>query len=211
MLNLADFAKLGPDNAKSLEQTFGVLYQLGISLSLLSGHNKLLSVTPHIRTEVGQAFNGMLKLVRDVSIYYHAAVHGMLSGENSLDFMSLFGGQIDEFYTREKYITDAIWKHQLGENESLGIATLRSWLDTRDRMLKKLHKERLLTPEHRDEYTCEWFHRHLIDFSRSQEDVLALHGPEGCGKTYLSRWTVDRLQRPLGKKTCECCLFRDCS
>ncbi len=202
-IDMADFAKLGPDNAKVLEVTFGIFYQIGIILSHLFDINKLLYVKPHIRREVGLAFDGILKLVRDVSIHYHAEVHGMMSGETSLDFMSLFGGQIDGFYAREKYITDAVWKHQLGEDESISIATLRSWLDTHDRMLKKLYQERLLTPEHGDEYTCEWFQRHLMDFSRSQDDVFAMFGPEGCGKTYLSRWIIERLQRRLGKKTCE--------
>ena len=199
----ADFEKLGPDNAKTLETTFGVFYELGLSLSLLLRHNKLLYADGHIRMEVGQAFNGLLMLVRDVSMYYHAMVNGMLSSETSLDFGSLFGRQIKGFQSHKKHIVDAMWKHQLGEQESIDVATLRSWLGPRDSTLKKLHKNRVLTPEHRDEYTCEWFQRHLLDFSRSQDDVLALFGREGCGKTYLSRWIVERLQRPLAKKTCK--------
>ena len=151
--------------------------------------------------EAGQCFNGMLTIVRDVSMYYHAKVNGMLSNEASLDFNTVFGGQIADFYARKKHLINAMWKHQLGEEQAMDIATLLSWLGPRDRVLKKLHKDRALTPEHRDEYTCEWFQRPLLDFSRSQHDILAVFGPEGCGKTYLSQWTIERLQRPLGKKT----------
>ena len=151
--------------------------------------------------EVGQAFNGMLLLVREISMYYNAKAVGMQSSEASVDFISLFGAQIEHFYYHRKLITDEMWKHQLGEDESMEIATISAWLNPRDSVLKKLHKDRVLTPEHRDEYTCEWFQRHLLDFSRSQDDVLALVGREGCGKTYLFRWIVERLQRPIGKKS----------
>ena len=151
--------------------------------------------------EVGQAFNGMLLLVREISMYYNAKATGMLSSEAIVDFISLFGAQIEHFYSHRKLITDEMWKHQLGEHEPVDIATISTWLSPRDSVLKKLHKDRMLTPEHRDEYTCEWFQRHLLDFSRSQDDILALVGREGCGKTYLFRWIVERLQRPIGKKT----------
>ena len=151
--------------------------------------------------EVGQAFNGMLLLVREISMYYSAKAVGMQSSQASVDFISLFGAQIEHFYYHRKLITDEMWKHQLGEDESMDIATISAWLSPRDSVLKKLHKDRVLTPEHRDEYTCEWFQRHLLDFSRSQDDVLALVGREGCGKTYLFRWIVERLQRPIGKKS----------
>ena len=155
----------------------------------------------------------MLKLVRDISIHYNALVSGMLSAESNVNFTTLFGGQIKAFRSRKTHIIDSIWKHQLGEQETMDVATLRSWLSPRDRMLKQLHGDQLLTPEHRDEYTCEWFQRPLLDFTRHKErkedlqDILAIHGTEGCGKTYLSRWLVERLQRPLGKKSRECILL----
>lgn len=196
-----DHLQLGPDNAKALETTFGIFYQLGLSLSLLLRHNRLLHVTTHISLEVAEAFNDMLKLVREISIYYIALVNGMLSNEASVDLTFLSGGQIKSFRSRRNHITDSMWENQLGEQESMDIAILRSWLTPRDRVLKQLHGDRLLTPEHRDEYTCEWFQRHLLNFSRSQEDVLGVVAPEGCGKSYLSRWVVERLQRPVGKKS----------
>ena len=149
----ADLVQLGPDNAKALETTFGVFYELGLSLSLLLRHNKLLYANSHIRTEVGQAFNCLLILVREVGIYYHAMVNGMLSNETTLDFSSLFGRQIKSFLSHKKHIVNAMWGYQLGEQESHEVVTLRSWLEPRDRTLKKLHKNRVLIPDHREEYT----------------------------------------------------------
>ena len=192
---IANFVQLGPDNDRALETTFGAFYQLGLSLSLLLRQNKLLRANSHIRMEVAQAFNGILVLVRDVSTYYYAR-----SEETSFDFTSQFRAQIQGFASRKNRAVDSMWRQQLGEDESMDIATLRSWLKPRDRMLEKLHQDRVLSPDHRDEYTCEWFQRELLDFSRSSEDILALFGPEGCGKSYLSRWILERLERPLSKK-----------
>jgi ABC-type lipoprotein export system ATPase subunit len=45
--------------------------------------------------------------------------------------------------------------------------------------------------------------RPLLDFSRSTEDVLAITGPSGSGKSILAGWIVERLQKPLDKKMYE--------
>lgn len=147
-------------------------------------------------------------LVRDVSIYYYAQVNAVSAGQVSLDFNSTFGGHIEAFHKRKSRITDAMWQHELGDEASMDVETLRAWLLPRDRNLQTLIKNRLHAPGHRDEYTCEWFQRHLLDFSRSKEDGLSIVGPAGCGKSVLSRWIIERLQRPLGKRTYETLFFR---
>lgn len=100
-----------------------------------------------------------------------------------------------------------MWQHELGDDMSVDVETLRAWLRPRDRNLQTLVKNRVHAPGHRDEYTCEWFQRHLLDFSRSKDDGLAIVGPAGCGKSVLSHWIIERLQRPLGKKTYETLFF----
>ncbi|KAL9615079.1 MAG: hypothetical protein Q9167_000502 [Letrouitia subvulpina] len=195
-------AKLGPENARALETTFRVFYQLGLSISLLLRHNKLLNANNHIRREVGYAFNDLLKLVGEVTIHYRISFfHG--SRETHLDFNSVFGRQMAEFHQRKNHITDAMWKYSLEDDQSMEIRSIRKWLSPRDRTLKKLLQENDFAPGHRDEYTCEWFQSHLLGFSRSKYETLSIHGPAGCGKSVLSSWIVERLQRPIGKKTYE--------
>ena len=204
----ANSAKLGPSNAQALEKTFAVFYELGLSISVLLRHDNLLHANEDIRVEVGQAFNDLLMLVRDVSIHYYTQVNAISAGKVSLDFNSTFGGHIEAFHKRKSRITDAMWQHELGDEASMDVETLRAWLRPRDRNLQTLVKDRLHAPSHRDEYTCEWFQRHLLDFSRSKEDGLSIVGPAGCGKSVLSHWILERLQRPLGKRTYETLFFR---
>lgn len=52
---------------------------------------------------------------------------------------------------------------------------------------------------YRAEFTCEWLQRHLIDFFRGKDDILAVDGPAGSGKSVLSGWIEERLQRPLAR------------
>ena len=170
-------------------------------------HDNLLHADENIRLEVGQAFNDLLVLVRDVSIYYYAQVKAISAGQVSLDFNSTFGGHIETFHKRKTRITDAMWRIELGDDEPMDVETLRAWLRPRDRNLQTLVRNRFDAPGHRDEYTCEWFQRHLLDFSRSRKDGLSIVGPSGCGKSVLSRWIVERLQRPLGKRSYETLFF----
>lgn len=195
--------QLGHENAKAIELTFGAFHRLGLALSPLLRQKRLLHATNTIRSEIGHAFNDFLTLAREVSMHYHSAVNGLAPGQINLDFTAVFGKNIDAFWSRKDRIVDAIWKYQLPEDISVDAKTLRSWLNTRDRRLKTYYNERSITPTHRDEYTCEWFQRQLLDFSRSKDDVLAVFAAEGYGKTHIAKWVAERLQRPLGKKTCK--------
>lgn len=190
---------LGPENAQALETTFGVFYRLGLSISMLLQDGVLLSANSHVRTEVGQAFKSLLVLVREVSLYYKSKSRTSI-GQTSFDFNGVFGGQISAFHQRKNHILDAMWEYSLGDEATMEVKNLRKWLGPHDSGLQKLLKAGHSAPGDRDEYTCEWFQSHLLSFSRSQNDTLAIHGPAGCGKSVLWDWIVERLQRSLGKR-----------
>ncbi|KAL9029307.1 MAG: hypothetical protein Q9196_002433 [Gyalolechia fulgens] len=192
--------QLGPSNAQALEMTFSVFYKLGLSISLLLRRNTLLTATEHLRREVGYAFNDLLLLVRDVSLYYRARLLGS-APETSFDFNTAFGHQVSGFDQRKAGIVNAMWGHALGHQALSQMQTLRKWLQPSDRASRKLLGGNETRAGGRAEFTCEWFQSHLLAFTRSQNDILAIHGPAGCGKSVLAGWIVERLQRPLGKKT----------
>ena len=181
--------------------TFAVFYKFGLSVSFFLRHNKLLGVTSHIRAEVGEAFNAMLQLVREVSLYYKLRVGEISSHEVTVDFNHMFGRYIDAFHLHKNRITDDMWEHVLGDDVSVGIRTVRTWLGPRDRKLQTILDDRLAARNFRDEYTCEWFQRYLMSFTRGRDDVLLVTGEPGSGKSVLAGWIVERLQRPLGRKT----------
>ncbi|KAL8964252.1 MAG: hypothetical protein Q9183_004586 [Haloplaca sp. 2 TL-2023] len=191
--------RLGPDNAQALATTFGEFYRLGLSVSVLLRNDVLLSANARVRNQVGQAFNALLTLVRDVSLYYVVRLQGSAE-EVSFDLNSMFGGQITAFTKRKVHIVDEVWGHVLGNEAAMATKTLRKWLspDPGPQNMKKMTD---MAPAQREEFTCEWFQSHLLAFTRSDNDVLAMYGPAGCGKTFLSSWIVERLQRPVGRKS----------
>lgn len=191
--------QLGPDNAQALETTFAVFYKLGLSIAFLLRRNSLLTASEVLRSEVGHSFNDLLILVRDVSLYYRARLFGG-AHEAAFDFNEIFGRQISGFNQRKIGIVNAMWEHALGHQASAQIQMVRKWLQPGDSMLQKLLIDNEAAVGRRHEFTCEWFQSHLLAFTRSHDDVLSLQGPAGCGKSVLSSWIVERLQRPLGKK-----------
>lgn len=95
-----------------------------------------------------------------------------------------------------------MWTSQLqDENESVDIRTVRKWLSVRDNTIQNILNDRRSVRGQRDEYTCDWFQRYLLDFSRGKDELFSVTGPSGCGKSVLAGWIVERLQRPLGRKT----------
>lgn len=166
---------------------------------MLLRNSVLLAADGQIRTEVGQAFNALLLLVREVSLYYSSKTHSGAK-EVSFDFNGMFSGQIAAFYQRKNHIVDAMWEHSLGDEAAIEVRILRKWLGPQDAGLQKMIKMDDTPTADREEYTCEWFQSHLLAFTRSKKDALAINGPTGCGKSVLAGWLVERLQRPLGRK-----------
>ncbi|KAL8948011.1 MAG: hypothetical protein Q9222_005762 [Ikaeria aurantiellina] len=203
--------QLGPENARALETTFAAFYRLGLTISFLLRRNSLLTATPQLRSQVGYAFNDLLKLVYDVSLHYRASILGS-THSTRFDFNSVFGRQISGFNQRKAGIINAMWEHVLGRQAMIQIQTLRSWLEPADQVSCKLLCGDESVAHKRHEFTCEWFQSHLLAFSRSREDTLLLQGSAGCGKSTLASWIVERLQRPIGKKvydTVQCSIESD--
>ena len=193
-------SQLGPDNAEALETTFAVFYKLGLSIAFLLRRDKLLTASGFLRIEVSRSLNDLLVLVRDVSLFYRVKLFSGVH-ETAFDFNTVFGRQVSTFSQRRAAIVNAMWEQVLGHQSSTQILTVRNWLQPRDRSLRKLVTEPEAAAGRRDEFTCEWFQSHLLAFTRSQDDVLSLQGPSGCGKSVLAGWIIERLQRPLGKKS----------
>ena len=139
----------------------------------------------------------------------------------TIDFDSLFGKTIDSFYNRKDTVSSAVWTYQLQKNldfqSELCVATafldlthkvamtvdvhsIRRWLSPSDRTVRRLVTNPLGEKSYREEYTCEWFQKPLLDFLRSKHQSLLVSGQSGSGKTVLSGWIIDRLQRPIGRK-----------
>lgn len=55
----------------------------------------------------------------------------------------------------------------------------------------------------RADFTCEWFDRHLSDFTRGGKELMLVTGKPSAGKSVLSEWVVERLQASTGRRASE--------
>lgn len=78
---------------------------------------------------------------------------------------------------------------------------IRDWLSPQDRTLRLISSDIMNSRGKRDEFTCEWFQTHLVEFTRGSEDVFLISGSDGSGKSFLSGWIAERLHRTLDRKT----------
>lgn len=93
-----------------------------------------------------------------------------------------------------------MWTYSLGGDSLDDVRKVRKLLDPRSNTLKAISADSNLYKSQYDEYTCEWFQRHLLEFTRGKDEILAITAPAGCGKTVLSSWIHERLQRPMDNK-----------
>ena len=78
---------------------------------------------------------------------------------------------------------------------------LSRWLAPQDPVLASLSRDHTTFADHQAEFTCLWFQKHLSRFIQSNNSYLAVTGQPGCGKTVLAASIVERLQRPLGRRS----------
>ncbi|RDW79411.1 hypothetical protein BP6252_04049 [Coleophoma cylindrospora] len=193
--------ELGPENAQAIEIAFQQLYKIGLSLSFLLRHHELMSGNMHIRTDMGQAFTAILELVRDISLNYSMRIGAISSSEVTIDFSSIFGSHIRAFNQHKENIIEGMWKTQI--MNIADVKEIRRWLAVHDSTAQTILQEQSNGGIYRDEYTCDWFQSHLLGFVRGSKDIFAVCGSPGCGKSYLSSWIIERLQRPLNRVSYE--------
>ena len=80
------------------------------------------------------------------------------------------------------------------------VHSIRGWLSPTDRIMRRLESDPTDEKTYREEFTAEWLQRPLLEFLHSKHRAMTLTGPMGSGKSVLSAWITDRLQRPIGRK-----------
>ena len=83
----------------------------------------------------------------------------------------------------------------------MDMSTIRRWLTPQDRTLRLLSTDTMNSRSDRADFTCEWFQPHLLEFCRSSEDMFLITGGPGSGKSTLASWTMERLEKSLGRKS----------
>lgn len=123
-----------------------------------------------------------------------------------LDIFEVFGETIQTFRSRKVEITQEIWNYQIENSgveaeDALDVDVLSRWLTPQDPVLSSLSNDHTLFAEQQAEFTCLWFLKHLSHFMQCQDKFMLINGDSTSGKTVLAASIVERLQRPIGRKS----------
>lgn len=161
--------------------------------------------SPQIMDNVSRAFSDMLTIVADVAVTYYGAVHRLEGDQTStkLDIYSRFGHHMESFRARVRLCAYEVWRYVLERSmeDPEQIMVLQAWLAPQDTVLAMLASDHVNLVSRAEEYTCTWLQSHLNSFFKGDEKCLLVQGKAGSGKTTLANWAVDRLQRPVSRKS----------
>ena len=194
---------MGPNQESALEPAFNAFYRLGLLLSFFYRNKSLFQTSDQVQDLLGEAFAALIELVGDIALHYRKKLNSMRSSSVTFDFNAAFGDSILAVEKYQKSISKVLWEHNIRKSKvksAVKIATIQDWLVPRDATVKLLTNSKKIDKAKRTEYTCEWLQRHLLEFLRSEDRTFMLNGPVGCGKSVLTDWLEERLQRPLGRK-----------
>ena len=97
---------------------------------------------------------------------------------------------------------DCIDQESINNVTDISVDLIREFLLPNDTVTRTLAVSRFIRKPRAD-YTCEWFSRHLTDFTRSENGILLVTGKPATGKTVLAQWVVERLQSLDGRRASE--------
>lgn len=156
---------------------------------------------------VSKAFSDMLTIVADVAMAFYGAVSRVQRGHSQvstkLDIYARFGHHMETFRSRVRLCTFEIWRHTLERHMQNPdqILILQAWLAPQDTVLAMLSSDHVNLVSRPGEQTCTWMNDPLNNFFKGEGKCLLVQGGSGYGKTTLANWVVDRLQRPVNRKS----------
>ncbi|KAL2069847.1 hypothetical protein VTL71DRAFT_14526 [Oculimacula yallundae] len=191
--------ELGRENVDILEKVFGSFYECGLSLGLFTRHHEHIHHTEELQIILGKCYVDLLRLVTGINLYYsRKQLNTVYSAK---DFFRVFGRRIDTFLAYSDQFTATIWKtrlESLAKPGDVSFELVHGFLTPHDRVTRLLTTTRMVR-KHGADFTCEWFDLHLAAFLRGDRRIMIVSGRPGTGKTFLSGWTVERLQTLTGR------------
>ncbi|KAF3909980.1 hypothetical protein ABW20_dc0109156 [Dactylellina cionopaga] len=170
-----------------LKSVFEQFYRIGESLDNLREHRRLFGTSKIMQKIIAQVFSDIVKLTVQTTTYYkkQSTITYQCIEEYTVSFTSV----ISSLDYHRKAFESEVWTCCLDASEeirehSVSVETIRTWLLTS-------HKELTITTE--AEGTCTWFDKHLMDFEEANDEIFAIYGRAGIGKSVLAKWIMSRL------------------
>ncbi|KAI2638703.1 hypothetical protein GGS26DRAFT_602335 [Hypomontagnella submonticulosa] len=191
--------ELGCEQAQALEPTFNTLYELGQLLANTLELRSLFVLSEEIAHVLGEVIICLVHLLGDIAVFYHQRISRLSRNSVTIDFDREFGGQLEEICAKREKLVYTIWSYKLGSDYTANdVVSLHRELGSVQTHVKSYLYGRIQDKKRRAEGTCEWLEDDLVDFLEKGENILAITGSAGCGKSMLAAWVRDQLERPIG-------------
>ncbi|KAK7928661.1 hypothetical protein PG985_005659 [Apiospora marii] len=190
--------ELGCDQADALEPTFNVLYEFGHLLGHLIQLHDLFTGNDTIVQSISSLYASLVRLIGDDVVTYRQRISRLSRNTVTIDFDKEFSSQIPDIWSLRSRLFEHMWSHALrDENVCSTLTSLQRQLVPSTSEYRPQLYGRIAEKAERAGGTCEWVEGDLTDFLESGEDLLAITGSPGCGKSVLSAWLRERLQKPI--------------
>ncbi|EPS43677.1 hypothetical protein H072_2402 [Dactylellina haptotyla CBS 200.50] len=170
-----------------LKSVFEQFYRIGESLDSLREHRRLFGTSKMMQKIIAQMFSEIVKLTIQTTTYYKR--QNTITYQCIEDYTISFTDVITSLDFHRKSFESEVWSCCLEASQeikehSVSVDTIQTWLLTS-------HKEFTIATE--AEGTCTWFDKHLMDFEEANDEIFAIYGRAGIGKSVLAKWIMSRL------------------
>ncbi len=175
------------------------LYELGLLVSQVTEMPGIFTSSATLRESVVHLYCDLVDLTGDIAAYIRGRIGGLAPGSaTTIKLGVAFGERIDHIWSTKIDICDRTWMLKLNRKSyPISPKQLRQLLNPEASSFRAALFAELSEDLDRAEDVCEWIENGLVEFLRSKDNVLAITGAVGTGKTVLADWIEERLQRPL--------------
>ncbi|KAK6538198.1 hypothetical protein TWF694_011080 [Orbilia ellipsospora] len=170
-----------------LKSVFEQFYRIGESLDNLREHRRLFGTSKVMQKIIAQMFSEIVKLTIQTTTYYKRQTK--ITQQSIEEYTVKFTDVVSALEFHKRSFESEVWSCCLEASQeirdhSISVETIRTWL-------LASHKETTINTE--AEGTCTWFDKHLMDFEEANDEIFAIYGRSGIGKSVLSKWIMSRL------------------